>query len=109
MVLDVVLGTVIGKAIDIGADALFKEPEVSLELAALGLGRAKEGAMDIGADSLIKEPKPEPKSNVGTLLTGAALAIGGLAVAGMIAGSSDEKESQKAAGQISTGKNKVKK
>lgn len=79
MVLDVVLGTVIGKAIDIGADALFKEP------------------------------KPEPKSNVGTLLTGAALAIGGLAVAGMIAGRSDDKESQKAAGQISTGTIKVKK
>ncbi|MBQ5479467.1 MAG: hypothetical protein IIT66_04590, partial [Acetobacter sp.] len=63
MVLDVVLRAVIDKAIDKGADALFKE-----------------------------EPKKEPKSNVGTLLTGAALGVGGFLALGALTGRSDEKE-----------------
>ncbi|MBQ5516185.1 MAG: hypothetical protein IIT88_03775 [Acetobacter sp.] len=62
------------------------------------------------ADSIAsKGIKPEPKSSVGTLLTGAAIGGLGLLALGALAGSSDKKESQKAAGQISTGKNKVKK
>ena len=64
-----------------------------------------------GLDLLLEEKKPEaePKSSVGTLLTGAAIGGLGLLALGALAGSSDKKESQKAAGQISTGKNKVKK
>ncbi|MBR2124096.1 MAG: hypothetical protein IJ934_02815 [Acetobacter sp.] len=61
-----------------------------------------------GADLLFKE-EPKSKSSVGTLLTGEAIGGLGLLALGALAGSSDDKESQKAAGQISTGKNKVKK
>ncbi|MBO7350387.1 MAG: hypothetical protein J6U18_02165 [Acetobacter sp.] len=73
------------------------EPEAIVN-AALAKSRASKGII-----------KPEPKSSVGTLLTGAAIGGLGLLALGALAGSSDEKESQKAAGQISTGKNKVKK
>ena len=80
MILETIIGAVVGSATSKGADLLFKE-----------------------------EPKEEPKSSVGTLLTGAAIGGLGLLALGALAGSSDKKESQKAAGQISTGKNKVKK
>lgn len=68
------------------------------------IGSVISSATSKGVDFLLKEePKEEPKSNVGSLLTGGALALGGLLALGALAARSDDKESQKAAGQISTG------
>ena len=67
------------------------------------IGSVASAAVKTAAKGFFEEPKPEPKSNAGALLTGAALGLGGVLVAGMIASSSDKKGNQsKPAGQTST-------